>query len=242
MPNIIGIIPARGGSKGLQRKNLQLIDGKPLIWFTLQMAKKSTLLEKIVVSTDDLVIADYVKSQNVEVVSRPQHLATDDSPVSSSVIYTVDFLESHYGYKADIIVVLSPATPLRTFNSIDKAINLILNSEYDSIFSATISFENQSRNYGKWEFNKDGKFECVYDRYSRKRRQDFYNKFYIQENSSIYIIKQDVLKKYQSLIGEAPGFTIMMTEESMIINTEDHLSRAEILYKRIFKPEFEGKT
>lgn len=235
MPNILGIIPARGGSKGLKRKNLQLLDSKPLIWYTLNTAKQSQYIDKLVVSTDDDVIADYVKSQGVDVIPRPIHLATDRAVVVDALIYTVDFLASQHNYQADIIVNLNPTSPLRTLKSLDKALHKIINNDYDSVFSARITFDNQNRNYGRWEIIEGAKLKSLYDHFKPKRRQDFYNNYFVTENGAIYALKKEVLFKHKSLIGENPGFIVMSGEESIDIDTETQLAQAEVIYKLMYK-------
>ena len=101
MPNILGFIPARGGSKGLKRKNLKLLCNQPLIWYTMTMAKRSKYIDKLVVSTEDPIIAEYVQSQGVDFIPRPPHLATDSALVADAVIQTIDFLEKKVQYKTD---------------------------------------------------------------------------------------------------------------------------------------------
>ena len=109
---VVGVVPARGGSKTIPKKNIRVLAGKPLILYTLEEAKKSKYLERIVVSTDDHEIAGICMGFGVEVIERPPEFATDTSPTELALIHVVETLKDKKGYEADVVVTLEPTSPL----------------------------------------------------------------------------------------------------------------------------------
>lgn len=125
---ILAIIPARGGSKGLPGKNIKPLLGKPLIAWTIEQARKSRYVDKLVVSTDDKKIAEISKSYGAEVpFLRPKALAEDSSPTSDAIMHAVDWFEKR-GETFDILVLLEPTSPLRKDDDIDNAIKAFVNN------------------------------------------------------------------------------------------------------------------
>jgi len=133
---VVGIIPARGGSKGVPRKNIKLLAGKPLIAFSILEAKKSKYLDRIIVSTEDKEIAEISKRFGAEVVKRPEEMARDTAPVESCLIQAIEQLKEQENYNADLMALLQPTTPFRRVEDIDKALEkLVENNKADSIVS-----------------------------------------------------------------------------------------------------------
>lgn len=132
--NILGIITARGGSKGLPRKNILNILGKPLIAWTIEQALSSEYLDKVIVSTDDDEIADISKQYDVEIpFMRPKELATDTASISDAILHALRFFEDK-GVIYDYIALLEPTSPLRKKEDIDEGIaKLIENPEMDTL-------------------------------------------------------------------------------------------------------------
>ena len=124
---ILGVIPARGGSKGIPRKNLRKLLGHPLIWWSIEAAKESKRLDRFVVSTEDEEIASISKSFGAEVLPRPSLLASDEAIVRNVLQHALEHI------KADVIVLLYPTAPIRVNNIIDRAIELFLESDVDSL-------------------------------------------------------------------------------------------------------------
>lgn len=134
-PKILAIIPARGGSKGIPRKNIKILCGKPLIAYTIEAALSSKRIDKVVVSTEDEEIAEIAKGYGAEVIPRPLELAKDDTsslPVYQQVIKHLAEVEICY---PDIIAVLQPTSPLRLVQNIDGAIEKFLETACDSVVS-----------------------------------------------------------------------------------------------------------
>lgn len=132
---ILAIIPARGGSKGILKKNIKPLKGKPLIAWTIEEAKKSKLLDKIIVSTDDEEIMNVAKKWGAEVpFLRPSELARDDTPGIAPVLHALEYF-SDYEY----VVVLQPTSPLRLAEDIDEAIYLCEKNKSNFCVSVTES-------------------------------------------------------------------------------------------------------
>ncbi|MCK5260587.1 MAG: acylneuraminate cytidylyltransferase family protein [Thermoplasmatales archaeon] len=157
---ILGVIPARGGSKAIPRKNIKKLLGYPLIWWTIQAAKESERLDRFVVSTEDEEIAEISRSFGAEVIPRPSHLASDRSIITDVLKHILEKI------KADIIVLLVPTSPVRVNNIIDRSIDLFLKKDVDSLATGYMS------KYSEWgtspEIPRQGKKSyfiadgCVY--------------------------------------------------------------------------------
>lgn len=136
--HILGIIPARGGSKGIPRKNVRLLAGRPLIHYTFTAARASRLLTRTILTTDSLEIAQLGTEAGVEVpMIRPARLAADDTPMRAVIGQALDWLAGGEGYVPDLVVILQPTAPLRAAEHIDQAIELLLTSDADSVVSVT---------------------------------------------------------------------------------------------------------
>src|SRR5580765_5136212 len=120
-PNVLGLIPARGGSKGIPRKNLALLAGRPLIAFTCDAVRGSRRITRAVVSTDSGEIAAAAHECGVDTLERPAALAGDDTPMLGVVRHAIETLGAQ-GWRADAVVLLQPTSPLRTFEHVDAAI------------------------------------------------------------------------------------------------------------------------
>ena len=173
---ILGITPARGGSKGIKRKNIKPIAGKPLIAWTIEAAKQSRLIDRFVVSTEDAEIAKVARAYGAEVLDRPAELATDEAT-------TMDVLQhALQSIPCDTVVLLQATTPIRPPGLIDECIGDFLKHQYDSLVTGFIC---KYVEYGKdVELSSDGK---------ELRRQDVPGFFY--DDGNIYIMKADLLKK-----------------------------------------------
>lgn len=137
---ILGLIPARGGSKGLPKKNIKLLNGKPLIVWTIEQALNSKYLDKVVVSTDDTEIAKVSKKYGAEVpFLRPKELATDESPTIDTIFHAVNWFEDK-GENFDYLALLEPTSPLRKKSDIDNAITTLIDniSRAESLVSVGI--------------------------------------------------------------------------------------------------------
>lgn len=174
---IIGLIPARGGSKGIPNKNIKMICGKPLIVWTIEKAKSSKLLDKVVVSTDSDVIADIAQEAGAEVLKRPDYLATDTASTQDVMAHALQY------FPADTLVLLQPTSPCRSEGLIDQCILEFQEQGYDSLATGWI---------------------CDYKEYGKNTlpRQQIDGFFY--DDGNVYVIKaENILKgdRYGAKIG-----------------------------------------
>lgn len=133
---ILGIIPARKGSKRIPNKNWKLLNGRPLVEYIISSALKSKLLDDIVITTDSKEVIEIgSKFSNIEIIERPDSLADDESPAIDYVDHAISILESKNNCKYEIIVILQPTSPLTLSEDIDNTINELLNSTADSSVS-----------------------------------------------------------------------------------------------------------
>ena len=153
---VLAIIPARGGSKSIPGKNIYPILGKPLLAYTIESAKKSKLINRVIVSTDDPKIAEIAQKYGAEVpFTRPSKLAEDNTPDFPVFQHTLNWLEEKENYKPDIIVHLWATSPFRKDGDIDKAIEMLIeNPDADCVRSITtpsqVPFKMWRRDKGKF--------------------------------------------------------------------------------------------
>jgi CMP-N-acetylneuraminic acid synthetase len=134
---VLALIPARGGSKGIRRKNLLPLAGKPLILHTLGQAKGAKSISRSVVSTEDSEIAQVARQAGVEVLQRPDRLAEDDTPMMPVILHALEMLEASQDYKPEITLLLQPTAPLRRSEHIDEALHLLSESGASSVVSVS---------------------------------------------------------------------------------------------------------
>ena len=150
-PRILGIIPARGGSKSIPRKNIAPLAGRPLISYTIREAKRSRLLDACIVSTDDPKIAGVARSLGADVpFLRPKRLAGDRAPDIGFLLHAIEWVERHRGWKPEIVVNLRPTAPLRVAGDIDAVIRLMQKTGCDSV--RTVSPPNPYNPFKMWVF------------------------------------------------------------------------------------------
>lgn len=183
---IISIIPARGGSKGILRKNIKLLNNKPLVAYSIEQSLKSELIEYTYVSTEDSEIKEISINFGAKVIDRPPDLARDTSSTESVLLHAAEILN----YDFDYIILLQPTSPIRFPEQIDESIELIINEEGDSLLSVC---QNDS-----FLWDKEGN-SINYDFRHRPRRQE--KEWEYIENGSIYITKKEILLKEKNRLG-----------------------------------------
>ncbi|MDI6703307.1 MAG: acylneuraminate cytidylyltransferase family protein [bacterium] len=192
---VLGIIPARGGSKGLRDKNIRSLLGKPVIYYTIKHALNSEVIDKVVVSTEDAKIAKIVEGYGVQVIKRPKDLATDNAPIELSLRHAVRYLE-HNGYLADLIVLLYANVPVRDKGIIEKAVNYLIETKADSV----LSFKNVGKFHPEWMFRLDKEKRAIpFMRSNIFRRQDL-SPLYIHDGA-VTVIRKDVLMQTEGKSG-----------------------------------------
>ena len=223
---ILAIIPARGGSKGIRRKNLQKLSGKPLIAHTIIAAKKTKSINKIIVSTDDKEIGKISKNNGAEVpFLRPKQISKDTSSIIEVIKHALKFLQENQSYVPDIIILLQPTSPLRTSQLITKTINTLKKSKATSVITVSkITKHPYAAYWLKNDFLKP--FEKNFTKYSR--RQEFPDLFF--PTGAVYAFWYDTLKKFNSLHGPKIKPIVVHDEDIDIDNLRD-LFFAEMMLK-----------
>ena len=223
---ILAIIPARGGSKGIRRKNLQKLSGKPLIAHTIIAAKKTKSINKIIVSTDDKEIGKISKNNGAEVpFLRPKQISEDTSSIIEVIKHALKFLQENQSYVPDIIILLQPTSPLRTSQLITKTINTLKKSKATSVITVSKITKHPYASYWlKNDFLKP--FKKNSPKYSR--RQEFPDLFF--PTGAVYTFWYDTLKKFNSFYGPKIKPIVVRDEDIDIDNLQD-LFFAEMMLK-----------
>ena len=228
---IIAIIPARGGSKGLSGKNIIPLGGKPLIAWSIEAAKKSKLVERVIVTTDDEKIAAVAKEYGAEVpFIRPKELAQDDTPPDPVLKHVLKFLEEKESVRPEIIVWLEPPCPFRTGEEIDEAIQMLKNDpEADSLRSVIEPFQNP---FKSWTLKEKYLKPLI-----EKRGQALHTgprqktaKVYWQ-NGSLFLLKYDTIMKKGNFFGDKIIPYIMSSDRFVDIDKKEDLDLAEFYLK-----------
>ncbi len=225
--SILALIPARGGSKGVPKKNIRMLNGLPLIAYTILAAKKVERLSSVVVSTDSREIAGIALKFGGEVpFLRPACLASDTASSIDVVLHAIDWFENrgiHYSH----VVLLQPTSPLRDHTDIERSLDIYFNNHCDSLVSVC---EAKVHPYLCRSFDEKGRlcdFMPQVDRHVR--RQDMPRAY--QLNGAIYIAPVGLLKEKRSFYGETVLPYIMDTYKSLDIDTELDFKVAELIMK-----------
>jgi CMP-N,N'-diacetyllegionaminic acid synthase len=220
---ILAIIPARGGSKGIPMKNLIKLNKKPLLEYSITSALNSKFITKTIVSTDNKKIANYSKKLNAEVIIRPKKFATNTSKIEPVIEHSINFLKKNSNFIPDLIVLLQNTSPFRTSKHIDNALKLYFQNSFDSILSVYASHSFFWKKVGS-------KYTAVnYDPQKRLNRQNFKDQFI--ENGAIYITKYSLFKKNKNRISGKVGIFEMNENDSIDIDTTLDLLYAESILK-----------
>lgn len=224
---ILGITPARGGSKGIPRKNIKLMNNKPLIQYTIEAAKSCELITDYIVNSEDQEIRDLVKKLGIATQDRPEEFWYDNTfqEVDRLLKWCVLEYEKNHS-KIDIVVLLYATAPLRESEDIRKCLNLIINDGFDS--SLTL---REDRSY-IWK-REDESYSVKPMNYDPKKRGPNQLEGWNQwiENKAVYAMKRDLLIKTGCRLGGKVGFVEMSRLKSIDIDTLDDFLLAEQLIK-----------
>jgi CMP-N,N'-diacetyllegionaminic acid synthase len=221
--NILAIIPARGGSKGIPGKNIKKINGKPLLQYTINASLNSKFISKTIVSTDDDKIAKIAKKLKVDVIIRPKNLANDKAQIEPTMEHVLKKLKTKEGYVPDVIILLQNTSPLRTSKHIDNAFKKFKDKKLDSVLSA--SFSHQFI----WRTKKELSKPLNYDPNHRQNRQELSKDF--KENGAIYITKYQNFMKSKCRVSGKIGIFEMPEHRSFEVDSKIDFSIIEFLLK-----------
>jgi len=223
---VLGIIPARGGSKTVPRKNLKLLAGKPLIAWTIEEAHKSQYIDRLIFSSEDTEIIRVAQEWGCEVLFvRPAHLAEDETPGIEPVIHAINAI----GEKYDYIVLLQPTSPLRTVNDIDDCIRYCIQEAAPVCVSV---YAVDKSPYWMYTLNEHQKiFPLIQAYHSIERRQDLPPVYAL--NGAVYVAQTDYLLREKSFISEETRAYIMPAERSLDIDNEMDFIYCELMKTRL---------
>lgn len=229
--NILGITLARGGSKGVKKKNIRHLAGKPLIQYTIDEALRSKYIKNYIVSTDDDEIAKVSIELGAEVpFLRPKKYATDTASSVSALQHAVKFIEERDSINFDIIVELMCTNPLKLSSDIDATINKLINTKADSVIAVHELEDHHPARIKKIVDDKITDFAV--DEPNEARRQDLEPKAYIR-SGSIYCMKRDYLMKDGRRYGGSNSRPyILPSKRAINVDTEIDFMVAEIMMSK----------
>jgi CMP-N,N'-diacetyllegionaminic acid synthase len=228
---ILGLIPARGGSKGVPRKNIRLLGGKPLLAYTTEPALKVKSLSRVILSTDDPEIASIGMQLGLDVpFLRPAELAEDTTPTLPVVKHALKFLKDA-GEEFDAVCLLQPTNPLRNSEDIEASIEKFISGGYDSLVSM-LEVPHEHNPYWVFFEDEEGLLHLSTGGTEPIPRRQMLPKAYHREGS-IYITKTNVILDKNSLFGDKIGGYLMKTACPINIDTMEDWKVAEQYFKNL---------
>ena len=214
--NVLGVIPARGGSKGVPRKNLAPLGGVPLLVHTLRTARAAETLDRVVVSTDDEEIAAVADGEGIEVVRRPAELARDDSPTEDALLHVLEALGAP---GPDYVVTLEPTSPFRTPALVDACVRRAVELGADALITVA-----ETRDVlGTLDGDRFVPF-----RPGEARRRQLRSPLY-RESSTVYVTRTAHLRSARSVLADPLYAVVAPDEEALDVNDAVDLALAEAL-------------
>jgi CMP-N,N'-diacetyllegionaminic acid synthase len=213
---IVGIITARGGSKGIPGKNLIPIRGRPLISYTIEAALDSKVLDRIIVTTDDEKIAEVSRQFGAETpFVRPANLSGDWDPSYPVVVHALEWMAENEGYYPDYMMLMQPTSPMRIAEDIRNAVAIARDKDADGVISIY-----EPKQHPKWmfELDEDGRF-ADFDPHERElsRRQSLEPRYML--NGSIYLVKRAVIMSQDNFYTSQTYALVMPRERSIDIDS-----------------------
>lgn len=222
-PSCLAVIPARGGSKGLPRKNIRLLAGTPLIGWTIQAARQASQVTRVVVSTDDVDIARVARQFGAEVVQRPAEISGDTASSEAALLHALHHLRETEGYQPELLAFLQCTSPFTSADDIDATISALLEQQADSAFSASRFF------HFIWRHSEQGAVGVNHDPRFRQRRQERTPEYL--ENGAIYVMRtQGFLSAKHRFFGKTVIHE-MEARKSLEIDELDDFAMAEALMR-----------
>ena len=228
---ILGIIPARGGSKGVPKKNIKLLAGKPLIQYTSEIALRSKYLSKVILSSDDDEIIKVAGNMGIESpFIRPKHLAGDNSPTIKVVQHALEFYKEQ-GEFFDAVCLLQVTSPFRTLQLLNNAIERFILKKTDSLVSV-LEVPHVFNPHWTFEANENDNLKLATGEKNIITRRQELPKAFIRDGS-IYITKTDIVVNDNSLYGNTIAYIESPKERYVNIDTMEDWEIAENMLKSL---------
>jgi CMP-N,N'-diacetyllegionaminic acid synthase len=223
---VLGLIPARGGSRTIPNKNIYLLHGKPLICYTIEVARASRYVTVVATSTDSAEIARLAEKAGSQIIARPPELSENDTPMLPVVQHAVEVIEQEQQKEFDAVVLLQPTSPLRTVQDIDAALEILFSGDIDSVMSVYAL----PKKYHPQRLKRivDGLVQ-PYEANTvigvqRQQLSDIY-----KGNGAIYAMWRSTLMEKNSLFGEQTAPYLMPVERSLDIDDWMDMKLAYVL-------------
>jgi len=224
MMEIVAIIPARAGSKGIPNKNIYPLCGKPLIGYTIEAAIKSKVAKYVFVSTDSEKIADVAIRFGAEVIERPKEISHDTASTEAVLIHALEAIERKWNWMPDHVLTLPPTSPLRSSRTIQGFV--LFYQEISNRYDAALSLTETRDDY--WMRNGKGEFQRLFPDAPRRRQER--EPLYV-ENSAIYMTRRTTLLKTGSILGSSVAGYVIEESEAVDINEPEDILYCEFLLK-----------
>lgn len=220
---VLAVITARGGSKGIPRKNIQIVGGQPLIAWTITAAKRSRHLDRTILSSDDAEIISVARQSGCDVpFTRPAELARDETPGVDPVLHALSAIAESYDY----VVLLQPTSPLRTAQDIDECIVRCLALKAPSCVSVS---EPDKSPYWMYTLDADGRMRPLITANAASRRQDLPMVYAV--NGAVYVADCKWLEHMRTFVTNETVAYLMPRERSLDIDTDLDLRYCELLLR-----------
>jgi N-acylneuraminate cytidylyltransferase/CMP-N,N'-diacetyllegionaminic acid synthase len=228
----VALIPARSGSKGLPGKNIKELINKPLIAYSIETCIDSDSIDRVIVSTDDIGIAEISKKYGAEVpFLRPENLSGDQVGDRSVMLHLIDYLKENENYHFDNLIYIRPTTPFKTVSMLEEAISKIENNKYSSVRSVTKS-EGVFHPY--WMFKKNN--EMLESFINDLKIENFYQRQQLPEcyrlNGVVDISRVKTILNNNNIYGNSIGYIEIPEKNSIDIDTEFDLLLCEFILKK----------
>lgn len=224
----LGVIPARGGSRAILRKNLREVGGEPLIAYAIRAAQESRLLTAFLTTTDDDEIAEVAARLGCPVLRRPGELARDDTPMAAVLLHALEHAEGEVAERYDALVLLQPTSPIRAGQDVDSAIALLRDDpDVDSVISVCpMDDMHPARMY---RVDGEGWMEPLWPEWERAQRQELPVVYY--RNGAIYACRRELLVGERTLMGGRRKAYVMPRERLANVDDERDLAIADALVR-----------
>ncbi len=223
MGEIVAIIPARGGSKGIPGKNLKMLCGRPLLAWSILQARKAKCINSVWVSSDSSEILNVAQEYGATPIRRPDALCGDTASSESAWLHALEEIEGLIG-DIDLIVGMQATSPVRNSSDLEMAVEQMRREKLDSLLTVT-----EVEDYFNWRIGEGGPEPVNYDYRSRKTRQSIEKRYL--ENGSFYIFRPCILRELNNRLGGKIGMYVMERHKMFQIDNPEDMALSEAIMK-----------